>query len=232
MELRGAGVKGRLDPQTLLTSTMTRIRPGTGTGTGSNKSSFLQLQSIPPALRPLVRAYLLGYASAVLPRLLTLVLQHLSNRKRKTPKYALPERDENTFLESAKHVLKTGLDPCRFPTFCAALVGGSTLLQVGHGPHFLVDFQDISIHQTISHQISNHTSHHNFPTHLPQFPHVILGPVVRSVCFASPTRRPKPSLFQSLQITSPPVKFQSITWSTPIYCLAPVSVIFSANFFP
>lgn len=98
-------------------------RSGTGT------TSFLQLQFIPPALRPLVRAYLLGYASAVLPRLLTLVLQHLSNRRRKAPDYALPERDENTFLDSCKHVLKTGLDPCRFPTFCAALVGGSTLLQ-------------------------------------------------------------------------------------------------------
>lgn len=91
----------------------------------------LQLQSIPPCLRPLVRAYLLGYASAVLPRLLTLVLQHLANRKRKKPKYALPERDENTFAQSTKHILETGLDPCRFPTFCAALVGGSTLLQVG-----------------------------------------------------------------------------------------------------
>lgn len=132
MELRGAGPKGRQPAQTILTSTMTRIstRPGS-----SNKSTFLQLQSIPPVLRPLVRAYLLGYASAVLPRLLTLVLQHLSNRRRKAPNYALPERDENTFLESAKHVLKTGLDPYRFPTFCAALVGGSTLLQVGHGLH-------------------------------------------------------------------------------------------------
>ncbi|KAK2591206.1 hypothetical protein QQS21_011114 [Conoideocrella luteorostrata] len=92
-------------------------------------NAFLQLQSIPTALRPLVRAYVLGYASAVLPRLLTLVLQHLSNRKRKTPNYALPERDENTFLESCKHVLKTGTDLRRFPTFCAVLVGGSTLLQ-------------------------------------------------------------------------------------------------------
>jgi hypothetical protein len=127
MELRGAGRKERPDARSILTSTMTRVSTG-----NASKSSFLQLQSIPPVLRPLVRAYLLGYASAVLPRLLTLVLQHLSNRNRKTPNYALPERDENTFLESARHVLKTGLDPCRFPTFCAALVGGSTLLQVGH----------------------------------------------------------------------------------------------------
>lgn len=128
MELRGAASsKGSPDTRSILTSTMAKISTGTSS---PRKSSFLQLQSIPPPLRPLVRAYLLGYASAVLPRLLTLVLQHLSNRERKTPNYALPERDENTFLESAKHVLKTGLDPCRFPTFCAALVGGATLLQV------------------------------------------------------------------------------------------------------
>lgn len=133
MELRGAASsKGSPDTRSILTSTMAKISTGTSS---PRKSSFLQLHSIPPPLRPLVRAYLLGYASAVLPRLLTLVLQHLSNRKRKTPNYALPERDENTFLESAKHVLKTGLDPCRFPTFCAALVGGATLLQVRR--HFI-----------------------------------------------------------------------------------------------
>lgn len=101
-----------------------------GKSRGGGSASFLALQSIPPALRPLVRAYLLGYLSAVAPRLLTLVLQHVSNRKRKTPKYALPERDEYSFVDSVGHVLRTGLDPRRFPTFCAALVGGSTLLQV------------------------------------------------------------------------------------------------------
>ena len=96
----------------------------------SRPAGFLQLQAVPPLLRPLFRAYLLGYLSAVAPRLLTLVLQHLSNRRRKQPKYALPVKDEHTFAESATHILRTGLDPCRFPTFCAALVGGSTILQV------------------------------------------------------------------------------------------------------
>ncbi|KAG6002652.1 hypothetical protein E4U21_002912 [Claviceps maximensis] len=98
----------------------------------NGSSSFVPLHSIPPALRPLVRAYLLGYASAVLPRLLTLVLQHLSHRKGKRPDYAPPppqHRHDKTFSASCKHVLKTALHPCRFPTFCAALVGGSTLLQ-------------------------------------------------------------------------------------------------------
>ncbi|KAG6000803.1 hypothetical protein E4U43_001498 [Claviceps pusilla] len=100
----------------------------------TSSSSFPPLHSIPPALRPLVRAYLLGYASAVLPRLLTLVLQHLSHRKRTPQDYAPPpspqHRDDKNLSASCKHVLKTALHPCRFPTFCAALVGGSTLLQI------------------------------------------------------------------------------------------------------
>jgi hypothetical protein len=193
MELRGAGRKERPDARSILTSTMTRVSTG-----NASKSSFLQLQSIPPVLRPLVRAYLLGYASAVLPRLLTLVLQHLSNRNRKTPNYALPERDENTFLESARHVLKTGLDPCRFPTFCAALVGGSTLLQVGHNfilslthvatPSSRTDTLSLSHTHSLTHslihsvnqtQTSIHTDHaiqclslHSHLTH-PRLPHTI-----------------------------------------------------------
>lgn len=189
MDLRGAGPRSRPPTQSILTSTMTRISPSTGS---SGKSSFLQLQSVPPALRPLVRAYLLGYASVVLPRLLTLVLQHLSNRKRKTPNYALPERDENTFLESAKQVLKTGLDPCRFPTFCAALVGGSTLLQVRHAL-FFVRSQNPALSISINRKQTNTLTHsccilityilphtppfpHTFPN-LPQFPFSDLDPV-------------------------------------------------------
>ena len=87
----------------------------------------LGLELVPEILRPLIRAYLLGYASAVAPRLLTLILQHVVRRRRK---YISPEQDEHTFLESGKHILRTGLEPQRFPTFCAVLVGGSTLLQV------------------------------------------------------------------------------------------------------
>lgn len=91
----------------------------------------MQLRSLPPALRPLVRAYLLGYASAVAPRLLTLLLQHVSRRKARSAK-CLPADgdDDGSFAESALRILRTGLEPQRFPTFCALLVGGSTLLQV------------------------------------------------------------------------------------------------------
>ncbi|KND94506.1 hypothetical protein TOPH_01087 [Tolypocladium ophioglossoides CBS 100239] len=103
------------------------------TGSERDGGAFLQLRSLPPALRPLVRAYLLGYASAVAPRLLTLILQHLSRRRTKNKKTLPADVDERTFVESVVHVLRTGLAPQRFPTFCAALVGGSTLLQVATG---------------------------------------------------------------------------------------------------
>lgn len=87
----------------------------------------LKLDLIPEILRPLIRAYILGYASAVAPRLLTLVLQHAAKKRRKD---ISPERDNRSFIDSAQHILRTGFDVQRFPTFCAALVGGSTLLQV------------------------------------------------------------------------------------------------------
>ncbi|KAF7559710.1 hypothetical protein G7046_g4420 [Stylonectria norvegica] len=86
----------------------------------------LELVPVPEILRPLIRAYLLGYASTIAPRLLTLLLQHVARRRRKC---ISPERDNRTFVQSATHILKTGLQCQRFPTFCAVLVGGSTLLQ-------------------------------------------------------------------------------------------------------
>ncbi|KAL7963571.1 hypothetical protein V8C34DRAFT_265979 [Trichoderma compactum] len=89
----------------------------------------LSFQSLPAALRPLVRAYLLGYASAVAPRLLTLMLQFISKKRKSAKKYLSSDKDERSFKDSAFRILRTGLDPRRFPTFCAALVGGSTLLQ-------------------------------------------------------------------------------------------------------
>jgi hypothetical protein len=85
-------------------------------------------QGVPPALRPVFRAYVLGYASSTVPRVLTLILTHLS-RRRKT----IDEKPDDSFLLSLFRILKGGLEFQRFPTFCAALVGGSTLLQVrGH----------------------------------------------------------------------------------------------------
>ncbi|KAI1869081.1 uncharacterized protein JN550_006068 [Neoarthrinium moseri] len=84
-------------------------------------------QGIPPSLRPLVRAYVLGYATAVAPRLLTLVLrQYVTKRK--------PSLDRSvtqpSFLPSLLHIFREGLDVRRFPAFCALLVGGSTLLEI------------------------------------------------------------------------------------------------------
>ncbi|KAJ3561957.1 hypothetical protein NPX13_g8744 [Xylaria arbuscula] len=87
-------------------------------------------KAIPPILRPVVRAYILGYASAVAPRVLTLILQYgvrwRKGRGRK--KDAQPE--QHSFAASLRHVLRSGLDPQRFPTFCATLVGGTTLFNV------------------------------------------------------------------------------------------------------
>jgi hypothetical protein len=82
---------------------------------------------IPPALRPVFRAYILGYASSTAPRLLTLLLTHLSRKRKNTD-----EEVDGSFLLSLLRILKGGLEFQRFPTFCAALVGGLTLLQVGH----------------------------------------------------------------------------------------------------
>ena len=112
-----------------------RRGPGRGPGRRSDTKSFpLQLRSLPPALRPLARAYILGYASAVVPRLLTLILQHLSRRRSKNANCLPTDRDERTFAQSALHILRTGLEPQRFPSFCAVLVGGATLLQVRSRP--------------------------------------------------------------------------------------------------
>ena len=80
--------------------------------------------SIPPVLRPLVRAYVLGYASSTIPRLLALLLTHLTQKRNNRKK-----KRQDGLLSSAGSILRTGLDIQRFPTFCATLIGGSTLLE-------------------------------------------------------------------------------------------------------
>ncbi|KAI2632411.1 hypothetical protein GGR54DRAFT_627752 [Hypoxylon sp. NC1633] len=88
-------------------------------------------ESIPPLLRPLIRAYVLGYASTVAPRILTLVLQHVTRRRKvKGASSVTKPHDSESFVVSLQRILCGGLDLQRFPTFCAALVGGSTLLEV------------------------------------------------------------------------------------------------------
>jgi hypothetical protein len=81
-------------------------------------------QVVPPALQPVFRAYVLGYASSTGPRLLTLLLTHLSRRRKK-----VDEEPDHPFFPALFRILKGGLEFQRFPTFCAALIGGSTLLQ-------------------------------------------------------------------------------------------------------
>ncbi|CRK18618.1 hypothetical protein BN1723_011646, partial [Verticillium longisporum] len=84
----------------------------------------------PPLLRPLVRAYLLGYASSVAPRLLTLLLQHVSRAARKrSGASAGAQKEHESFLSSLNHTILTGFELRRFPAFCALLAGGSTLLE-------------------------------------------------------------------------------------------------------
>ncbi|KAF7538772.1 hypothetical protein G7Z17_g12567 [Cylindrodendrum hubeiense] len=86
----------------------------------------LSFDAAPEILRPLIRAYLLGYATAVGPRLLTLVLQYVAKRRRKQ---LPPDLDDGSFLRSAKHIVRMGFNLQRFPAFCAVLAGGSTILQ-------------------------------------------------------------------------------------------------------
>lgn len=92
---------------------------------GPRPSQLMALErSIPPVLRPLVRAYVLGYASSTVPRLLALLVLQL-NRKRKTA----AGKPHLGFTSSAAVILRKGLELQRFPAFCAALIGGSTLLE-------------------------------------------------------------------------------------------------------
>lgn len=83
-------------------------------------------QKVPGLLRPLIRAYLLGYASTTVPRLLTLVLAYLTRERKKCVE---GEGEQLQFWPSLRDTLRRGLDWQRLPTFCATLVGGSTLLQ-------------------------------------------------------------------------------------------------------
>lgn len=94
--------------------------------------------NIPTVFRPLVRAYLFGYASAVGPRLLTLLLQHAARHRRskqqqqkqqQTGPTSDPQRDE-AFLAGLRRILLGPLSCRSFPTSCAVLIGGATFLEV------------------------------------------------------------------------------------------------------
>ncbi|KAL2155351.1 hypothetical protein VTH82DRAFT_92 [Thermothelomyces myriococcoides] len=94
--------------------------------------------NIPTVFRPLVRAYLFGYASAVGPRLLTLLLQHAARHRRskqqqqkqqQTGPTSDPQRDE-AFLAGLRRILLGPLSCRSFPTSCAVLIGGATFLEL------------------------------------------------------------------------------------------------------
>jgi hypothetical protein len=112
-------------------------------------------ERVPTLLRSLIRAYLLGYASSTVPRLLTLFLTHLSNRRKGSV-------EGKAFLPSLRDTLLVGFHWQRFPTFCATLVGVGGFLEArdlprnrensmltlscrfpygGCSPFYLVDFQ-------------------------------------------------------------------------------------------
>ena len=80
---------------------------------------------LPLAVRSILRAYMLGYASSTAPRLLTLLLTQLSRRRKNSDDYS-----RNEFCHAFVAILRGGFHPKRFATFCAALVGGSILLEV------------------------------------------------------------------------------------------------------
>lgn len=102
---------------------------------------------LPPILRPAAKAYLLGYASVVGPRVLALIVRHVSKQRRRRkeggdesrgPDTHIPvqqrgqhDQQKGKLLTALKEILVRGLDPHRFPAFCATIVGGSTILEVG-----------------------------------------------------------------------------------------------------
>lgn len=93
-------------------------------------SAALDFPGLPILLRPALRAYVLGYASAVGPRLLTLLLQHISRRRKKRLQQQEDDQNKESFVDGLARIIRTGLEPQRFPAFCAALIGGNSLLLV------------------------------------------------------------------------------------------------------
>jgi hypothetical protein len=95
---------------------------------------------IPPVLQPLVRAYLFGYGYAIGPRLLTLLLQHAARYRRRNkptttahepqPQTKTQTQRDEPLLAALRRILLAPLDKQSFPTFCAALIGGTTILEV------------------------------------------------------------------------------------------------------
>ncbi|CAH0021959.1 unnamed protein product [Clonostachys rhizophaga] len=106
--------------------------------TPGQAAGLVALSSLPPALRPLVRAYVTGYATTVGPRLLALIVSHISQNRRKSSKQSKTE-ETPSLIHPILHVITTGFEPQRFPTFCAVVAGGSTLLLAEELTGYLTD---------------------------------------------------------------------------------------------
>lgn len=123
-------------PSTALVTNPMAASPGPVPSPGRHVSRLQKLNApVPVLLRPVLRAFILGYGSAVAPRILTLVLQHGSSlRQKHKTKGSIDACCEprEPFLLALQRLLRGGFDLQRFPTFCAALVGGTTLFEVSH----------------------------------------------------------------------------------------------------
>lgn len=86
--------------------------------------------SVPPSLRPLLRAYLLAYASVVAPKMVSLAAHRLAKWYRNNEKTGADRGPQTPFLVALKRILADALHPQRFPAFCAALIAGSAWLKV------------------------------------------------------------------------------------------------------
>ncbi|KAJ6788951.1 hypothetical protein PWT90_04188 [Aphanocladium album] len=90
----------------------------------------VSFKSIPPPLRPVARAYLLGYGAAVVPQILAFFLKHAKRLVRtKNRSDEERRRQEKSFLRNLARILTAGLDPLGLATFCAVLAAGPSLLQ-------------------------------------------------------------------------------------------------------
>ena len=91
------------------------------------------LAVVPPALRPALRAFLLGYASAIGPRLVGILVRYVKARRAGGE----AERVEHVG-QKLRAALASGFGWDRFPAFCALLIGGSTFLEVSSPVHSFI----------------------------------------------------------------------------------------------
>ncbi|PHH53916.1 hypothetical protein CFIMG_002831RAa [Ceratocystis fimbriata CBS 114723] len=105
----------------------------TPTATKSLVSRTIALSAVPPRLRPLLRAFLLGYVSTVGPQIFNLIFKTVMRvrRCRKENKNGKqePTTDLQSLIDSIKQAAMGGLCFRDFPVFCAIVVGGSSLLE-------------------------------------------------------------------------------------------------------